>query len=281
MSGPRRLALLVAYDGSPFHGYQRQHGFPTIQSELEDAWAAVSAESVTMIGSGRTDTGVHAMGQVVHFDTWSRLPEIRIVKALNAYLPDEIVVRAAREVTPDFHANRSALAKRYFYFLQVSETRPVWATGRATWERRPRLDLAAMREAGQHLLGRHDFSSFAAAGRTTTDDVRTLQAIHFVPLRHGMVIAFQGDGFLYKMVRNLVGSLLEVGRGKWGPAWIGQVLAAQDRKKAAATAPPDGLYLGRVIYPDPPFFIQRGRFSGSPRLNPASDPVREGRESLD
>ena len=101
MSGPRRLALLVAYDGSPFHGYQRQHGFPTIQSELEDAWAAVSAETVTMIGSGRTDTGVHAMGQVVHFDTWSRLPEIRIVKALNAYLPDEIVVRAAREVARD------------------------------------------------------------------------------------------------------------------------------------------------------------------------------------
>lgn len=281
MSSPRRIALLVAYDGSPFHGFQRQHGFPTIQSELEDAWAAVTAEAATMIGSGRTDTGVHAMGQVVHFDTWSRLPEIRVVKALNAYLPDEIVVRAAREVPASFHANRSAIGKRYLYFLQVCESRPVWSTGRATWERRPRLDVEAMRAGAQHLLGEHDFSAFAAAGRTTVSDVRTIHAVHFVPLRHGLVIVFQGNGFLYKMVRNLVGSLLEVGRGKWGPAWIGQVLASQDRKKAASTAPPDGLYLGRVLYPEPPFFIQRGRFSGVPRLNPASDPVRGATEGLD
>ena len=281
MSSPRRLALLVAYDGRPFHGYQRQHGFPTIQSELEDAWAAVSAESATMIGSGRTDTGVHALGQVVHFDTWSRLPEIRVVKALNAYLPEEIVVRAAREVPPEFHANRSAIGKRYVYFLTVGETRPVWALGRSTWERRSRLDLEAMRAAVPYLLGRHDFSSFAAAGRTTSDDVRTLQAIHFVPMRYGVAIVFQGDGFLYKMVRNLVGTLLEVGRGKWGPAWVGKVLAAKDRKQAAATAAPDGLYLGRVLYPTNPFRIQRGRFSGTPRLIPASDPVRGRGESLD
>lgn len=280
MSAPRRLALLVAYDGSPFHGFQRQHGMVTIQSELEDAWAAVTAEQAVMLGSGRTDTGVHALGQVVHYDTWSRLPEIRVVKALNAYLPDEIVVRAAREVAPDFHANRSAVGKRYVYFVQVSETRPVWGMGRATWERRAALDVDAMRRGAQYLLGTHDFSAFAAAGRTTTNDVRTIQAVHLVPMRHGLAFCFQGDGFLYKMVRNLVGSLLEVGRGKWGPEWIGHTLASRDRKRAAATAPPDGLYLARVLYPQAVFPIRRGRFDGQARLNPTSDPVREGTEGL-
>jgi tRNA pseudouridine38-40 synthase len=280
MTAPRRVALLVAYDGSPFHGFQRQHGFPTIQSELEDAWAAVSAETITVMGSGRTDTGVHAMGQVVHFDTWSPLPELRIVKAINAYLPDEIVVRAAREVGPDFHANRSAIGKRYIYFLQVSETRPVWASQGATWLRCGRLDLAAMRAGARYLLGTHDFSSFAAAGRTTTTDIRTLRSIHILPLRHGLVICMQGDGFLYKMVRNIVGSLLDVGLAKWGPEWIRTVLQARDRKRAAATAPPDGLYLGRVLYPKPLFPIQRGRFSGEARLNLASGPVPQGADRL-
>lgn len=280
MSAPRRIALLVAYDGSPFHGFQRQHGFPTIQSELEDAWAAVSAETITIIGSGRTDTGVHAMGQVVHFDTWSQLAEERIVKAINAYLPDEITVRAAREVSPDFHANRSAIGKRYVYFLQVSETRPVWASQGATWLRRGQLDLAAMRAGSRYLLGTHDFSSFAAAGRSTATDIRTLRSIHILPLRHGLVICFQGDGFLYKMVRNIVGSLLDVGQGRWGPEWIQSVLQARDRKRAAATAPPDGLYLGRVLYPKPLFPIQRGRFSGQARLNLASGPVPQGADRL-
>ncbi len=183
------------------------------------------------------------------------------------------MVRAAREVGPEFHANLSATGKRYAYFLQVSETRPVWASQGATWLRRAQLDLAAMRAGARYLIGTHDFSSFAGAGRTTSTDIRTLRSIHIVPLRHGLVICFQGDGFLYKMVRNIVGSLLDVGQGRWGPAWIQSVLLAKDRKRAAATAPPDGLYLARVLYPKPVFPIQLGRFSGTARLNLASGSV--------
>jgi len=275
-----RLALLVAYDGSAFHGFQRQAGFSTIQSELEDAWTAVTAEQAVMMGSGRTDSGVHAMGQVVHFDTWSRLAPTRVAKALNSYLPDEIVVRSATTVAPEFHANRSATGKRYLYFIQVSETRPVWAIGRATWERRRKLNIEAMREAARHLIGRHNFAAFAAAGRSTQSDVRTIRALHISRHRFGIVLSFEGDGFLYKMVRNIVGSLLEVGRERWGPSWIRGVLEGQDRKRAAPTAPPDGLYLGRVLYPDAIFCESRGRFSGESLTKLDPEAVRDRIERL-
>ncbi len=253
MKPPRRIALIVAYAGHAFYGFQRQPGFPTVQGELEQAWMAVAAEQATMIGSGRTDTGVHARAQVVHFDTWSRLPEVRIRKALNAYLPDEIAVRDVADVPSSFHANGSACGKRYVYLLAVSETRPVLRAGQVAWERRATLDLDAMRQAVPQVLGRHDFSAYAAAGRTTTDDVRTLRSIHIHPMRGGLHFSFQGDGFLYKMVRNLVGGLVEVGRGRRPPQWMGEVLASRDRGQGAATAHPEGLYLWRVLYPTPIF----------------------------
>lgn len=253
MIQPRRLAIEVAYAGHAFYGFQRQPGFATVQGELEQAWMAVSAEQVTMIGSGRTDTGVHARAQVVHFDTWSQLPAIRVRNALNAYLPDDIAVRRVAEVDANFHANGSACGKRYVYLLAVSETRPVLSAGQVAWERRAGLDLNAMREAVPQLLGRHDFSAYAAAGRTTTDDVRTLQAIHIHTMRGGFHFTFQGNGFLYKMVRNLVGGLIEVGRGRRPPLWMGEVLASRDRSQGAATAHPEGLYLWRVLYPTPIF----------------------------
>lgn len=253
MSQPRRLALEVAYAGHAFFGFQRQPGFPTVQGELEQAWLAVSAEQATMIGSGRTDTGVHARAQVVHFDTWSRLPPLRVCHAMNAYLPDEIAVRNVAEVDPSFHANGSAVGKRYVYMLAVSETRPVLTAGQVAWERRAALDLDAMRLAVPQLLGRHDFGAYAAAGRTTTDDIRTLRSIHIRPMRGGLHFSFQGDGFLYKMVRNLVGGLVEVGRGRRAPQWMGEVLASRDRGQGAATAHAEGLYLWRVLYPTPIF----------------------------
>ncbi|NQU50353.1 MAG: tRNA pseudouridine(38-40) synthase TruA [Planctomycetes bacterium] len=253
MENPRRIALEVAYSGHAFFGFQRQPGFPTVQGELEQAWLAVSAEPVTMIGSGRTDTGVHARAQVVHFDTWSRIATQQLHKALNAYLPEEIVVRRAVEVGHGFHSNGSAIGKRYVYFLAVSDTRPVLANGRMAWERRAHLDLHAMRQAVPHVIGTHDFGAFAAAGRTTADDVRTLQAIHLRSIRGGFSFSFQGTGFLYKMVRNLVGGLMDVGRGRHEPAWMGEVLRSKDRRQGAATAHAEGLYLWRVLYPKPIF----------------------------
>ncbi len=253
MIQPRRLALEVAYAGHAFFGFQRQPGFPTVQGELEQAWLAVSAEHATMIGSGRTDTGVHARAQVVHFDTWSRLPPIRVCKAINSYLPDEIAVRQVAEVDSSFHANGSACGKRYVYLLAVSETRPVLTAGQVAWERRPSLDLKAMRAAVPQLIGRHDFGAFAAAGRATADDIRTVRAIHIHSMRGGLHFSFQGDGFLYKMVRNLVGGLVEVGRGRQRPQWMGEVLASRDRSQGAPTAHPEGLYLWRVLYPTPIF----------------------------
>jgi tRNA pseudouridine38-40 synthase len=249
----RRLALLISYHGGAFHGFQRQPGFATVQSELEDAWAAVSAERLTVIGSGRTDSGVHAVGQVVHFDTWSRLPVRSVRNALNAYLPEQIVVREVIEVPSNFHSNGSAMGKRYVYLLAVSETPPVLTSGLVAWERRARLDLEAMRVGARFLIGKHDFGAFAAAGRSTLTDVRTLQALHIRPMRHGLAFCFQGDGFLYKMVRNLVGTLIDVGRERWSPEWVEVVLQSRDRSRAAATAAPEGLYLWRVLYPEPIF----------------------------
>ncbi|RMH02047.1 MAG: tRNA pseudouridine(38-40) synthase TruA [Planctomycetota bacterium] len=254
MSRPRRIALLLAYHGGAFHGFQRQPGFPTVQEELERAWAAVTGENVVVHGSGRTDAGVHAWGQVAHLNTWSRLPLEKVRPALNAYLPEEAAVRAAAEVDPSFHARASACGKRYLYRLAVGPVRPVLTAGLVGWERRRRpLDLAAMRAAAGHLRGRHDFAAFAAAGGAARTTVRELRRIHIRPVRGGLQFLFEGDGFLYRMVRNLVGTLLEVGRGVRAPEWAGAVLASRDRRRAGATAPAAGLCLWRVLYPVSPF----------------------------
>ncbi len=254
MSGPRKIALCVAYHGGAFHGFQRQPGFPTVQEELERAWTAVTGETLVLHGSGRTDSGVHAWAQVAHLSTWSRLTAEKVAPALNAYLPEEAVVRAAAEVPADFHARTSATGKRYLYRMAVSPVRPVLHAGLVAWERRRApLDLAAMRAAVPGLLGRHDFAAYAAAGRSTKTTVRTLRAIRIRPIRGGLSLLFEGDGFLYKMVRNLVGTLLEVGRGSRAPEWPAAVLDSRDRRKAGATASPEGLCLWRVLYPQDPF----------------------------
>lgn len=253
MTAPRRIALLVAYDGRPFSGFQRQAGFATVQEELERAWTAVTGERAVAHGAGRTDAGVHAYGQVVHLDTWSGLALERFRPALNAYLPDEIVVRAAAAMGPEFDARASALGKRYGYLLAVGRDRPVLRAGWAGWERAEELDLAAMRAGARALLGRQDFAAFAAAGRTTKTTVRTLRAVHLLRRRGGLLLVFEADGFLYKQVRNMVGALVEVGRGRRAPEWIGVLLAGRDRRRGGPTAPPQGLYLWRVRYARDPF----------------------------
>lgn len=254
---PRRIALRIKYAGGAFHGFQRQPGFRTVQEDLELAWAAVSGEQVVMHGSGRTDSGVHAWGQVVHFSTWSRMPAAKMRLAINAYLEHDLGVRDAAAVPVDFHARMSAVGKHYLYLCAVGDQRPVLQRGNVAWVRRE-LDLGAMREASRHFVGTHDFAAFAAAGRTTKTSVRTVHAVHIRPMRGGLAFHFRGGGFLYRQVRNMVGSLWEVGMKKHAPDWIYHVRESGDRKRAGITAPPEGLYLWRVLYPQDPFPPFRG-----------------------
>jgi tRNA pseudouridine38-40 synthase len=248
----RRVALLVGYDGASFHGFQRQAGFPTIQESLEDAWHEISGERTVVHGSGRTDSGVHAVGQVAHFSTWSTLSPERVMGGMNANLPREIAVKGVVDVGPEFHARHSALRKSYLYRLAVSPHPPTLERNRVSWEKVP-LDLPRMREALAHLPGIHDFAAFAAAGGRTGSTVRTLLSAHAFPVRGGINIIFQGDGFLYRQVRNMVGSLIEVGRRNRDPEWVAAVLESRDRRRAGPTAPAEGLYLLRVTYPRNPF----------------------------
>jgi tRNA pseudouridine38-40 synthase len=226
---------------------------PTVQESLETAWKAVTSESVVMHGSGRTDSGVHAWGQVVHFSTDSKIPAEDMVSAFNAHLPEKAVVRAAADVPVDFHASSSSCGKRYFYRLALGATRPVLSSGLTAWDRTSHLDLLAMREAVTYLLGEHDFAAFAAAGRSTKTSVRCLRSLHIRPIRGGIGFFVEGSGFLYKMVRNLVGSLVEVGKGRRAPIWVETVLESRDRRRAGVTAAPEGLVLWRSLYSQDPF----------------------------
>lgn len=257
VDAPHRIALRIKYAGGDFQGFQRQPGFRTVQEDLELAWAAVSGEQVVMHGSGRTDSGVHAWGQVVHFSTWSKMPADKIRRAINAYLDHDLAVRDAAAVDLDFHARISAVGKHYVYLCATGDTRPVLQRGSVAWMRRP-LDLDAMREASRHFLGTHDFSAFAAAGRTTKTSTRRVDAVHIKSMRGGLAFHFRGGGFLYRQVRNMVGSLWDVGMGKHAPEWILHVRESGDRKRAGVTAPPEGLYLWRVLYPQDPFADYRG-----------------------
>ena len=241
--------LTVAYDGTRFHGWQRQVGVRTVQEELERACADIDCPDVHVEGAGRTDTGVHAVGQCAHIRLPRAFPPDRLQLALNANLPEDVSVQAVREAPDTFHARFHSRGKRYLYRVVCDRVRPAIGRPYYHWSRRP-VDLPAMRRAAQCLVGKHDFASFAtnpgyARSRGT---VRTLQHVHLIERRDGFDFAVQGSGFLYNMVRNLVGTLLEVGYGNREPEWVEQVLRGADRRLAGATAPARGLYLLRVLY---------------------------------
>jgi len=247
----RSFRLTLSYDGTAYSGWQVQDRARTIQAELEAALRQVTGESIRAVASGRTDAGVHALGQVVSFNSATRLPADVLRKALDANLPRDIVVREVREAPAGFHAIRDALRKRYRYVVQDGPIRDVFSRTQV-WYFTQRLDVEAMRVAARSLLGKHDFSSFEAAGSPRVSSVRTIYDLT-VERRTGdfleqVIFEVEADGFLYNMVRNLVGSLVEVGRGRQEPAWIARVLAAQDRKVAGMTAPPQGLFLVNVDY---------------------------------
>jgi tRNA pseudouridine38-40 synthase len=248
----RNVRILVAYDGARFCGWQRQDGFESVQQALEEALLAATGQRATVHGAGRTDTGVHAAGQVAHFHVGTRLDDDRLRHALNAHCPAGVVVRAAETCADDFHARFSARSKRYAYHVVTTRFRPAIGAQHAHWTSWP-LDVARMRRAARALVGRHDFAAFGNTGSPRSTTVRTVHHLRFVARRERFFFVIQGDGFLYNMVRTIAGTLIDVGRGKLGEDAPARALASRDRDDAGPTAPACGLHLVSVQYPERPF----------------------------
>lgn len=242
-----RIALGIEYDGACFHGWQSQPGGATVQDVLETAISSVALETVRTICAGRTDAGVHAAGQVVHFDTAARRPLQAWVRGVNAHLGAHVAVTGAQEVPDTFNARYSATGRRYRYLLLNRPQRPGLLAGRAGWHFRP-LDVPAMVEATAHLIGRHDFSAFRAAECQAKSPVRDLRALSISRSADMVIFDLAADGFLHHMVRNIVGSLVYVGDGRRPPDWLADVLTRRERRLAAPTFDAAGLYLVGVDY---------------------------------
>jgi tRNA pseudouridine38-40 synthase len=247
-----RVALGLCYDGRAWHGWQTQPGGCTVQDTFEEALGRFLASApLSVVCAGRTDAGVHALQQVVHVDTECVRRDLSWVRGINAHLPASIAVQWARPVAPDFHARFSARARCYFYVLRCAPVRSPILDGRVGWIH-DALDVDAMRGAAQKLLGEHDFSAFRAAECQAASPVRTLQALTITQRGGLLVFEFRANAFLHHMVRNLMGVLVMIGRGRRPPQWAAELLECRDRRLAAPTFMPDGLYLAHVAYPDAP-----------------------------
>jgi tRNA pseudouridine38-40 synthase len=244
---PQRLALGLSYRGTAYHGWQSQPDGRTLQDRVESALGEFAATVVSTVCAGRTDAGVHALNQVLHFDAPVQREPASWVRGSNRYLERDIAVQWCRPVEADFHARRSALGRRYRYLLLQSPVRPALEHGLCGWGFRP-LDGQAMRSAAALLIGEHDFSSFRAAECQAPTPVKTLRAIGI--RQHGSYWRFDFDAsaFLHHMVRNIMGCLLAVGEGRRPPPWMAEVLAARNRDAAAPTFAPDGLYFVGPYY---------------------------------
>lgn len=242
-----RHALTVSYDGSAFSGWQTQPGGATAQDTLERALSAIAGEPVSTVCAGRTDAGVHALRQVVHFDADAPRPRSAWIRGVNAHLPASIAVRSATVVPDSFHARYGALRRRYRYLLYRSEVRHPLLAQRAGWTFRA-VDVERMRAAAQFLLGEHDFSAFRSSECQAASPVRRVEELSLREQGPFVVFTFVANAFLHHMIRNVVGSLLAVGEGRREPGWMGELLAARDRRAAAATFAPDGLYLDGAQY---------------------------------
>lgn len=247
---PRTLKLTISYQGTDYCGWQIQSNGPSIQALLESAFCAVINQNVPVVGSGRTDSGVHAIGQVASCTVETSIPNERLIMALNAHLPDDIRIHKIDDVPDDFHAIYWAKKKRYRYVWQDQRIGNVFRRS-FTWHVFKPLDAESMHRAGQAFVGEHDFASFQAAGSERATTVRTVWELTvrrstYFPNEVEMEI--EANGFLYNMVRNIAGTLLEVGQGTQPEIWPVNVLAALDRKSAGMTAPPQGLFLVSVDY---------------------------------
>ncbi|MDC0661873.1 tRNA pseudouridine(38-40) synthase TruA [Marinobacter sp. SS21] len=248
--GGGRVAMVFEYDGEAFHGWQFQKsGVRSVQGELAKAVQRVANHPVELVCAGRTDAGVHASYQVIHFHT----PSVRTLRSwvmgVNTALPDDIAVHWAGAVDAEFHARFSAIYRRYRYIIHNGPVRPGIMRRQLTWTYRP-LDVDAMHRAAQALVGEHDFSSFRAAGCQSRSPNRYLEFIEVSRRGDYVTIDVQANAFLHHMVRNIAGALMAVGCGEQSESWIGEILSARDRRLASVTAPPYGLYLVDVGYPD-------------------------------
>ncbi|MEP0844492.1 MAG: tRNA pseudouridine(38-40) synthase TruA, partial [Phycisphaerae bacterium] len=262
----RNIRLVLAYDGTDFHGWQKQPGLRTVQDLVEQAARRVVRHQVDVNGSGRTDAGVHAAGQVANFLTTTHMPVENLRRAIGSRLPKDISVLRADEAPEHFRASRHAVSKLYRYCLFNTMNRPVEQhRQRFVYHFWHPLDLDRMRAAAVHLVGRHDFAAFASAGHNRESTVRTVLGIHVTRRYEEIHIDVEGSGFLYNQVRNMVGTLLEVGRGHWEPDCVREIRESLDRSRAGPTAPARGLCLQwvrydptRVYEPDPREQRRRG-----------------------
>ena len=247
--GVSRIALGVEYDGSPFCGWQKQHHSPSVQQPLEDALSAVADEPVKLVCAGRTDTGVHGCGQVVHFDTHAKRSEWNWIMGVNSSIHPAISLTWARHVDAQFHARFSAISRTYRYIILNAPYKPALLNKGVTWVRGP-LDEKSMDRALARLQGTQDFSSYRGAGCQARSPVRTIEHSRVVRQGNLVLVEIRANAFLLHMVRNIVGQLLEVGRGNTLEDEMIRVLKLKDRTKAAVTAPPYGLYFVKATYPE-------------------------------
>ncbi|MGC9455052.1 MAG: tRNA pseudouridine(38-40) synthase TruA [Phycisphaerae bacterium] len=245
----RNIKLVIAYRGTNYHGWQRQaDGLPTVQEVVETAAARVLGERVSVNGASRTDAGVHAAGQVANLRTTNfAIPLENLRRAMDGKCPDDVSIRSAEEVEPDFHASRSARGKTYRYRIYVAPAKPVMLSDQVCLCRPP-LDIERMRLASMRLVGTHDFAGFASAADERESTVRTLFRCDVAADGDEVLIHVTGDGFLYHMVRNIAGTLMEIGRGRWEPERIDEILSSGDRRRAGPTAPAEGLTLMCLYY---------------------------------
>jgi len=243
--------MIIAYDGTDFSGWQKQVHSHSIQESIETALHTITKESVRLIGSGRTDAGVHARGQVAHFSLQTPHPLKRLLRSLNGLLPPSIRILSVEKAKAGFHAQKSALSKEYHYHLCLQEVvlpfdRPY------VWHCRYRVHLDLLREAAAHFIGTHNFKAFAnerGRGNRPKSFERTLFRIDVIETEIGARFEFEGNGFLYKMVRNITGMMVAVASGKHPPSAIDNLIVSQDRRKAPHAAPAQGLFLMKVTYP--------------------------------
>lgn len=247
MEALRNIKLIIEYDGTNYAGWQRQKNAVAIQEKIEEAIKRVTGSFSEVIGSSRTDSGVHAKGFVCNFYTESGIPSVNFKIALNAVLPEDIVIIKSEEVDEKFHARFDSLGKRYVYTVVLGTERPAIGRNYVHYFRRS-LNIEKMREASEYFLGTHDFSAFKSVGSSVKTSVRTIKELQIIQNEKTIKFSIVGDGFLYNMARTIVGTLLDVGAGRFAPDYMTHIINSKDRSKAGKSAPAAGLCLEEVYY---------------------------------